>query len=87
MILKYGDQIGWGPFVQGDQILGDHLSMGTKFDGDCLSRQTKLVGDHLSMGTEFLGTICPWGQEVGDRKSGDQMGSGPNESQPLEMIF
>ena len=81
-IRKYGDQIGWGPFVQGDQILGDHLSMGTKFDGDRLSRGTKLVGDHLSMGTEFWGTICPWGQEVGDQKSGDQMGSGPNESQP-----
>ena len=34
-----------------------------------------------------MGTICPggpdfWGQEVGDQKSGDQMGSGPNESQP-----
>ena len=46
------------------------------------SMGTKLVGDHLSMGTKFLGTICPWGQEVGDRKSGDQMGLGPNESQP-----
>ena len=65
----------WGP-----NWLGDHLSRGTKFDWDCLSRGTKLVGDHLSMGTKFLGTICPWGQEVGDRKSGDQMGSGPNES-------
>ena len=74
-------QIGWGPFVQGDQIFGDHLSRGTKFDGDRLSRGTKLVGDHLSMGTKFLGTICPWGQKVGDRKSGDQMGSGPNASQ------
>ena len=28
------------------------------------------------MGTKFLGTICPWGQEVGDQKSGDQMGLG-----------
>ena len=37
-ILKYGDQVGRGPFVQGDQILGDHLSRGTKFDGDRLSR-------------------------------------------------
>ena len=59
-IQKYGDQIGWGPFVQGDQIFGDHLSMGTEFDGDRLSR----------------------GQEVGDRKSGDQMGSEPNAWQP-----
>ena len=32
----------------------------------------ELVGDHLSTGTNFGGTICPWGQEVGDRKSGDQ---------------
>ena len=46
---------------------------------------TKLVGDHLSRGTKYLGTICPWGQEVGDQKSGDQMGSGPNESQPLTV--
>ena len=82
MIWKYGDQIGWGPFVQGDQIFGNHLPKGTKFDGDHFSRGTKLVGDYLSMGTKFLGTICPWGQEVGDQKSGDQMGSGPNESQP-----
>ena len=66
----------------GTKLVGDHLSMGTKFDGDRLSRGTKLVGDHLSMGTKFLGTICPWGQKVGDRKSGDQMGSGPNELQP-----
>ena len=92
------------PFVQGDQLVGDHLSRGTKLVGDCLSRGTKLFGDQLSIGTKFwgticpggpnlmgtvcpggpnwLGTICPWGQEVGDRKSGDQMGSGPNESQP-----
>ena len=61
------------------KLVGDHLSRGTKFDGDRLSRGTKLVGDHLSMGTKFLGTICPWGQEVGDRKSGDQMGLGRNE--------
>ena len=80
MIWKYGDHIGWGPFVQGDRI-------GTKFDGDRLSRGTKLVGDHLSMGTKFLGTICPWGQEVGDWKSGDQMGLGPNETQPCNTVY
>ena len=71
-IRKYGDQIGWGPFVQGDQIFGDHLSMGTEFDGD-----------HLSRGINLMGIVCPGGQEVGDRKSGDQMGSGPNVSQPM----
>ena len=71
----------------GTKLVGDHLSMGTKFDGDRLSRGTKLVGDHLSMGTKFLGTICPWGQEVGDRKSGDQMDSGPNESQPSNTVL
>ncbi len=66
----------------GTKLVGDHLSRGTKFVWYRLSRGTKLFGDHLSMGTEFLGTICPLGQEVGDRKSRDQMGSGPNESQP-----
>ena len=66
--------------------IGDPLSRGTKSVGDRLSRGTKLFGDHLSMGTKFLGTICPWGQEVGDRKSGDQMGSGPNESQPYKYL-
>ena len=64
---KYGDQIGWGPFVQRDQIFWDHLSMGTEF-----------VGDHLSRGIDFMGIICPGGQVVGDRKFGDQMDSGPN---------
>ena len=71
-IRKYGDQIGWGPFVQGDQIFGDHLSMGTEFDGDRLSR-----------GINFMGIVCPAGQEMGNQKSGDQMGSGPNASQPI----
>ena len=33
IIWKYGDQIGWGPFVQGDQIFGDHLSRGTGSGG------------------------------------------------------
>ena len=70
-IQKYGDQIGWGPFVQGDQILGDHLSMGIEFDGD-----------HLSRGINFIGIVCPGGQELGDRESGDQMGSLPNALQP-----
>ena len=45
--------------------------MGTEFDGD-----------HLSRGINLMGIVCPGGQEVGDRKSGDQMGSGPNASQP-----
>ena len=58
----------------GDQIFGDHLSMGTEFDGDRLSR-----------GINFMGIVCPGGQEVGDRKSGDQMGSGPNASQPKRI--
>ena len=65
----------WGPFVQGDQIFGDHLSMGTEFDGD-----------HLSRGINLMGIVCLGGQEVGDRKPEDQMGSGPNASQPIESI-
>ena len=35
------------------------------------------VGPHGQM------VVCPGGQEVGDRKSRDRMGSGPNASQPL----
>ena len=31
---------------------------------------------------KFFGTICQGGPDVGDRKSGDQMGSGPIASQP-----
>ena len=33
-------------------------------------------------GDQFYGDVCPGGQEVRDRKSGDQNGSGPNTSQP-----
>ena len=41
---KSGDQIGLGPFGQGDQILGDHLSRGINFMGIiCLGGQK--VGD------------------------------------------
>ena len=75
-IQKYRVQIGWGPFVQGDQIFGDHLSRGTKFDGDRLSR-----------GINFMGIVCLGGQEVGDQKSRDQIGSGPNASQPYFDIY
>ena len=59
-ILIYGDQIGWGQFVQWDQIFGDCLSMGTEFDRD-----------HLSRGINLMGIVCPGGQKVGDQKSGD----------------
>ena len=34
-----------------------------------------------------MGIICPEGQEVGDRKSGDQMGSGPNALQPKKSRY
>ena len=39
-------------------------------------------GNCLSKGINFMGIVCPGGQEVGDRKSRDQMGSGANVSQP-----
>ena len=60
----------------GTKLVGDHLSMGTEFDGDCLSK-----------GINFMGIIYPGGQEVGDQKSGDQMGSGPNVLQPIIHIY
>ena len=67
----FQNQIGGGTFVQWVQICGDHFSIETEFDGDRLSRGNQFYGDHLSRG-----------QEVGVRKSRDQMGSRPNESQP-----
>ena len=57
-------------------MFGDHLSIGTKFDGDRLSR-----------GINFMVIICPGEQEVGDRKSWDQMGSGPNALKPATLHF
>ena len=73
-IRKYREKIGWGPFIRGDQILGEHLSRGTEFDGE-----------HLSRGIDFMGIVCPGGQEVGNGNFGDQMGLGPNASQPLVL--
>ena len=72
-IWKYGDKIGWGPFVQEVQIFGDHLSMGTEFDGDCLSR-----------GINFMVTICPGGS--GGPEVRGSNGSGPNVSQPTPGV-
>ena len=46
-----------------------------------------MFGYHLSIGTEFLGTVCPGGPEVGNRKSWDQMGSGPIASQPYIIEY
>ena len=57
-----------GPFVQGDQIFGDHLSRGTEFDGD------------LVQGDRFYGYRLSRGTGSGDGKSWDQMGLGPNAS-------
>ena len=48
-----------------------------------LTMRTKFIGDRLSRGINCMEIVCPWGQKVGDRKSGDQMGSGPNASQPI----
>ena len=58
-IQKSGDQIGWGPFVQEDQLFGDHMSMGTEFDGDRLPTGDQFYGDGLSRGINFMGTVCP----------------------------
>ena len=62
-IQNYRDRIGWGPFIQGDQIFGDQMSMGIV----------------------LIGIVCRGVNEVGDWKSGDQLGSGPNESQPAKV--
>ena len=66
--------------------------MGTKFFGTICPGGPNLLGTVFPGGPNCLGTISPWGpnffvticplgQEVGNRKSVDQMGPGPNESQ------
>ena len=47
---------------------------------------TEFVGDHLSRGINFMGIVCPGGQEVGDQKSGDQIGLGTNVLQPKSYL-
>jgi hypothetical protein len=37
---------------------------------------TEFLEDNLSRGINLMGIVCPGGQEVGDWKSGDQMGFG-----------
>ena len=50
------DQISWGPFVHGDQIFGDHLSMGTELVGGLFVHRNQSIGDQL-WGTKCPGTI------------------------------
>ena len=56
MIWIYGDQIGWGPFVQGDQIFGTICPGGQKL----IVQGDQFFSDHLSMGTESGGPEV-WG--------------------------
>ena len=83
----------------GTKLVGDHLSRGTKFFwticpvqwdqifGDHLTLVTKFDGDRLSRGINLMGIVSPGGQEVGDWKSGDQMGLGPNACSPLFKLL
>ena len=41
--------------------MGDHMSMGTEFDGDRLPRGDQFYGDRLSRGINFMGIFCPGG--------------------------
>ena len=59
---------------QMNQIFWDHMSTRTEF-----------VGNYLPKVIHFMGIICPGGQEDGDQKSGDQMGSKSNASQPKNI--
>ena len=76
VVPEIRDQIDWGPFVQGDQICGDHLSMGNKFVGTICPWGPNLMGTVCPGGPNWLGTICPWGPNFwgpfvhGDRKWG-----------------
>ena len=75
IICPWGPNV-WRPFVHGDQ-----LWWGPFVQGDQIGWEPFVHGDQI------FGTTCPCGQEVGDQKSGDQMGSGPNESQPIIAIL
>ena len=72
----------------GTKLVGDHLSRGTKFFGTICPEQPNFFGTICPWGPNLMGTVCPgrsilWGSFVqGNRKSGDQMGSGPNAFQP-----
>jgi hypothetical protein len=70
-IRKYRDRIGWGPFVQGDQILkgpfvhGDRICWGPFVQGDHLSRGTgspgiKWVRDQMRRSRRYtcLSKLC-----------------------------
>ena len=48
-----------------------------------LTMRTKFIGDRLSRGINFIVIVCSRGQEIRDWKCRDQMGSGPNVSQPI----
>ena len=50
--------------------------------GDYLSMETRISGDRLFRRINFIGVVCLRGQEVGDLKSKDQIGLGPNALQP-----
>ena len=45
--------------------------------------ETEFDGDHLSSGINFIGMFCPGGPDVGDPKSRDLMGLGPNALKPV----
>ena len=72
------------PEIRGPNWLGTICLGGPNFWGPFVQ------GDRIGWGPfdhriDFMGIVCPGGQEVGDRKSGDQMGSEPNVSQTIMM--
>ena len=61
-IWKYRDQIGWQPFVQGDQILGGHLSRGINFMGIVCPES----GGPEVRGSNEFGTKCVAAEFIDD---------------------
>ena len=59
--------------------------METKLVGDHFVQGDQILRDRLSRGINFMGIVCPEGQEMGDRKFGDQIGLGPNASQTIKV--
>ena len=68
-IRKYGDWIGWGPFVQGDQIWWGQFVQGDQLYGDILSRGTGSGGPEV-WGSNWFGTKCVAARVVEPRVRG-----------------
>ena len=77
----------WGSKNTGTKLVGDHLSYGTKVFGTICPWGTNFKGTICQRGSILWGSFVQGDRKLGDRKSEDQMSSGPNESQPSLILW